>query len=237
MPDCACYHDFTREPDGFGRPLNSSGVGTLLGTALGLRGGRAPQQMLALLRKRMVIDLRPEITECYALGPYSVFDGDEREFSRFGDAVRKAKYGNDQGVVTALSRSLAEFVRHHPRLKSVAIVTAPPRSSSVAPNIPLNWARSVAETLTAKVVEVHWSVQPTAARKNREGSIANTMSVASPVQGNVLVIDDTIGSGATLCEVGRALRDAGAQRVYGLCVAKDAKFTHGGVDLSKERWS
>lgn len=54
--------------------------------------------------------------------------------------------------------------------------------------------------------------------------------------GSVLIIDDTLRSGGTIVELARALREAGASQVYGLCVAKDARFTNGGIDLSRERW-
>jgi predicted amidophosphoribosyltransferase len=52
----------------------------------------------------------------------------------------------------------------------------------------------------------------------------------------VLILDDTIGSGGTIKEIARALKTAAAVEVYGLSVAKDAKFTKGGIDLAKERW-
>lgn len=236
MPDCAAYHDYTREPDGLGRPLHASGVKGLLDGALGVREGRAPLEVLDLLSRRIIVDLRPAINECYALGPYSVFDGDARESSRLGEAVRRAKYENDEGAVISISGELIAFVRRHPRLKSVTTVTAPPRSTRAAPNIPLRWAHSVADAVGASIVETRWRAQPTGARKNREEIIADSMSVESPVHGSVLILDDIIGSGATLCELGQSLRGVGAQRVYGLCVAKDAKFTHGRVDLSKRRW-
>ena len=68
--------------------------------------------------------------------------------------------------------------------------------------------------------------------------LAGTM-VSGPVASgaNVLVIDDTIRIGATLKEVARALRQAGATNVYALAVAKDARFTLGGISLGKEFWS
>ncbi len=66
--------------------------------------------------------------------------------------------------------------------------------------------------------------------------VANTMRAVDPLGGDVLIIEDTLRSGGTLKETGRALKRAGARRVYGLCVAKDAKFTKGGVGLQKERW-
>ena len=52
----------------------------------------------------------------------------------------------------------------------------------------------------------------------------------------VLMLDDTIGSGGTLTELARALRQAGAESVYGLSAAKDAKFTLGGIDLDRDSW-
>ena len=67
--------------------------------------------------------------------------------------------------------------------------------------------------------------------------VANSVRVQSVAIGaSVLILDDTIRSGGTVIEVSRALREAGAHEVYALSVAKVAKFTLGGVDLTKERW-
>lgn len=243
MPFCACYHDFTRESEGLGRPLQVEDVKGLLAKALGLRNGKASLEVLDLLRKRIVIDLSPMVDECYALGPYKVKDGDTLVSAPSGDAVNKAKYWDNQDAVATIASELAEFAQRHPKMKSVAAVTAPPRSTLGRVNIPRKWAQAVANALGANVAEVDWKTQPTGAQKNREGSVADNMSVAGPIEGDVLVIDDTLRSGSTLKEVGRALRQVGAQRVYGLCVAKTmegiARNPDGtyGIVLSKERWT
>ena len=40
-----------------------------------------------------------------------------------------------------------------------------------------------------------------------------------------------------MIELARVLREAGAEKVYGLSAAKDAKFTRGGIDLDKNSWA
>jgi adenine/guanine phosphoribosyltransferase-like PRPP-binding protein len=68
--------------------------------------------------------------------------------------------------------------------------------------------------------------------------IAGSMRVDDDLSGTVvLVLDDTIGDGGTLREVGRALREAGSACVYGLVATKNARGMRGGIDQSKERWS
>ena len=68
--------------------------------------------------------------------------------------------------------------------------------------------------------------------------VANSMAVESQVsEANVLVVDDTLRYGGTLLEMGRALKNSGARRVYGLCVAKDARGTKGGIGLDKDAWT
>ena len=211
----------------------------------GVHDRSALEDLLNLVKGAIVIDLNPEVDECYALGPYSVLDGEKWETATFGDVMRKAKYGNDQRAAAAMSEGLAGFAHRHPRLGAVATVTVPPKSDLSRPNVPLHWAQSVAKALGARTVDVQ-KVVATAPQKDLQGleeqepvaaRVANTMSVSAPIKGDVLIIDDMVRSGGTLKEVGRALKQAGAQRVYGLCVAKDAKFTNGGVDLSKERWA
>ncbi len=66
--------------------------------------------------------------------------------------------------------------------------------------------------------------------------VYDSVSAATPRAASVLIIDDTIGSGGTMLEMGRALRAGGATDVFGLSVAKDAKFTRGGIDLSRGCW-
>ena len=247
MPFCACYHDYMPVSAGLGRLRTVEGERSLLDKALDVQFGRAtPLDVLGLLRNRIVVDLDPEVDECYALGPYTVFEKTQNGYGKYGDAVHKAKYQNDTNAIRAISQELLDFVQRHHRLRSVSAIAAPPKSDPSAPNLPFSWAKTISGALGVSLVPL---------RKHREtgpqkeltddddehdvaARVSNSVTVEDSLDGaNILVIDDTLRSGGTLREIGRALRLAGAQRVYGLCVAKDAKFTNGWIDLSKERWA
>lgn len=274
MPVCACFHNFPLEPNradkglrlsldaegdtgllrdvlessGLAASVESSFLGAIYNLS-GVRDADALAGFLSLLRRRIVISLAPDLDACYALGPYSVFDVDGRGDgvwgrAEFGEAVHRAKYANDQGAVAALSEGLANFVKGHPAMRSIAAVVAPLKFNSEEPNLPLVWARFIAESLGVSVVSAR-KTRPTGPQKDLDGledeqsvadRVRNSVQVDDALRGNALVIDDTIRSGGTVRELGRALKAAGADKVYALCIAKDAKFTSGGLNLSRERW-
>lgn len=129
-------------------------------------------------------------------------------------------------------------------MRSVAAVAAPPKSDPGEANIPLTWAECVAESLGVSVVSMR-KTRPTGPQKDLEGledeqavadRVRDSVQADAEIQGDALVIDDTIRSGGTVRDLGRALTAAGADKVYALCVAKDARFTKGGLSLSRERW-
>lgn len=244
MPYCACYHDHTRDPDGFGEPLHLEDAGYILPGALGMQDGRASVELLALLKGRIIVDLVPAVDECYALGPYTVKRKSTGDLvnARYGAALHKAKYRSDPEAIRAIGSELADFAQSHPRLRSCATVAAPPISQANA-NLPLGWAQAVAETLRAETLAVDWKTPPGGAQKNNEGTVRGNMIAPGPIQGDVLVIDDALGYGETLKEAGRALKQAGASKVYALCVAKDMRRTaynsdgSYGIDFAEERWT
>ena len=228
MPYCACYHDYSREADGLGRPLAREDAGNLLPGVLGLSDGLCSQELLDLLRKKIVVGLKPQLDECYALGPYTIKSGTGLlAEARHGALLSKAKYWRDspavqQSAQQALAEELARFVSGHPRLRSVEAVTAPPSSGSSGENpLPLTWARILARQLSAEIVGTSWKVPPDGAQKNGEGNVWDNIQADAPVTGSVLAIDDALESGDTLRELGKALRQAGAQRVYGFVRGED----------------
>ena len=210
----------------------------------GVRDEAALKECLALLQHRIVVGLS-SVNGCYALGPYSRFDEEgESEKARFGRLVYGAKYESDGDARAMLIQETVQFVQRHPRLRSVEAVTAPPRSEPAARNLPWGMARALAETLGAHLVEVQKAVATDPQKSYDDADtedtvgarVANAMRVDAPVSGTVLIVDDTLGSGGTVKEAARALRQAGARSVYGLCAAKNAKFRTGGLSLSKEHW-
>lgn len=235
------------ESSGLAASVESSFLGAIYNLS-GVRDADALDGFLSLLRRRIVIAL-PDLDACYALGPYSVFDVDGRgegvwRRAEFGEAVHRAKYAKDQGAVASLSEQLTNFVNGHPGIRSVAAVAAPPKSDPGEANFPLTWAKFVAESLGVSVVSVR-KTRPTGPQKDLEGledeqtvadRVRDSVQVDDQIRGDALVIDDTIRSGGTVRDLGRALKAARAGKVYALCVAKDAKFTIGGISLGRERW-
>lgn len=243
MPYCACFHDYAHDPNGLGEPLHPEDAGDILPGALGMQDGRASVELLALLKDRLVVRLGSNVDECYALGPYKVRRKSTSGLvnARYGAALHKAKYKNDHQAILALGSELADFARRHPRLRSCATVTAPP-TSQTRDNLPMRWAMTVADMIWAESLALDWKTPPDGAQKNGEGSVRGNMTAPGPIQGDVLVIDDTLESGETLQEVGRVLKQAEASKVYALCVTKNmyriARNSDGsyGIDLAEERW-
>ena len=92
-------------------------------------------------------------------------------------------------------------------------------------------ATKIRQTEPQKELEKGETEDETAAR------VADSVHMEAIIpSARALIIDDTIRSGGTMKEIARALHQAGAKSVFGLSVAKDAKFTPGSIDLSKERW-
>lgn len=242
MPYCACYHDHTRDPDGFGEPLHLEDAGDILPGALGMQDGRASVELLALLKDRLVVRLGSNVDECYALGPYKVTRKSSLVDGRYGDLLSKAKYRSDPEAIRAIGSELADFAQSHPRLRLCTTVTAPP-TSQTRDNLPMRWATTVADMIWAESLAVDWKTPPDGAQKNGEGSVRGNMTAPGPIQGDVLIIDDTLESGETLQEVGRALKQAEASKVYALCVTKNMYGTTRnsdgsyGIDFAEERWT
>ena len=195
----------------------------------------------------IAVDLTPEVDECYSLGPYTLFQGSAGHRTEWGDLLYRAKYQNDRDAVAQLGRQLEGCIISlpSPTLSAANAIVAAPKSDVNTPDLVGGWADAIASSLGLRRLG-SYKTRATDPQKNpSEGEtetdltdrIANSVGVSEVTdRDKVLILDDTIRSGGTLVEIARALREAGAREVNGLSVAKDAKFTNGGVDLNKERW-
>lgn len=219
----------------------------------GVRDARAVSNFLLLFENRIAIDLMPDIEECYALGPYSVSVNGALTISQYGKLVSQAKYRHDASLDEDVKGQLSALIQAHPMLRAVGNITAPDRDDQPV-NSPWEWAQGIGASLGMNLVKTHkvHSTPPQKSdliharasemdsrgrEKEKRARVRNSMNVQGPVEGDVLVVDDTIESGGTLLEIARAFKDAGASKVYALSVAKDAEHTFGGIDLSAELWS
>lgn len=204
------------------------------------------RHFLDLLRSHIIVDLTPALGECYALFPYTAFDQSGNPArTRVGDLLNQAKYRGDEAAWSVLREDLEIFIGSHPGLRSCEYVTGAPKSDPSTPDLAARWANAIATKLgwhPIQPVKIHKTApqKEMAEEESEEGvaaRVARSMKVEHVRPGtNVLVLDDTIRSGGTMKEMARALREAGAGNAFGLGVAKDAKFTLGGMYLSKEKW-
>ncbi|MBL8775345.1 MAG: ComF family protein [Acidimicrobiales bacterium] len=59
--------------------------------------------------------------------------------------------------------------------------------------------------------------------EQRPAAVAGAFEVAGPIEGEVLLVDDLLQSGATLSECARTLRAAGADKVFAACATRALK--------------
>lgn len=270
MPQCSCFHGYDLVPlenDLYRLTLRMEGSADLArilersGLAVpvsrteelfeesfvleGVSEELALRDFLDLLDSTIIVDIRGTI-ECYALGPYNVFDSDgNRSRTKVGDFIHRVKYWGAQPV-TKGGVVLIEFIRRHPRLRRIKAVTSPPKADPKTPDLAGTWARQIAQQMGIAYVTATGTAGIIPQKTLAEGAteedtvnrIANTMKAMRLANADdVLVVDDTIGSGGTLQEVARAFLAAGASEVFGLSLAKNARFTYGGIDLGAESWA
>lgn len=271
MPQCGCYHRYDLKSTGLDSyELEVDAEGTIRLTdiienarladsvvlqqdffslarrydLLGVTDERRLRDFLDLLTSVMTIEL-DGLSECYALGPYSVFDDEQRrQRSALGHLMNSAKYQRSISSLQSLQTKLQCFISQHPRLRNVDYVASPPKSDPSTVDVAGRCASAIALHGGYGLVRAT-KVRETAPQKEdsqdneKEAAarVAHSVEIGMDMQGaGVLVIDDTVRSGGTIQEMARELRVAGADVIFALSVAKDAKFTLGGVTLSQEQW-
>lgn len=159
-----------------------------------------------------------------ALRAYTLFDGEIR------NALHRLKYRNDISQGDVLAPFLVElFTRQG---WNVDIVTAVPLSKKRLRSRGYNQAERIARPFAARIKKpyltnaVHRVIDTksqidlslTERRENVSGAFyANSMVVALK---SVIIIDDVSTTGSTISECARALKEAGAEKVYALTVAR-----------------
>ncbi len=166
----------------------------------------------------------------WALGFHSRFEGEEWSRSPVGELAYRLKYEGDPAALVPLVEQAMAVARAHPELIAVdALVPVPP--SEVRPCDPVSaFAKALGERLGRPVCPVLVKTRRTAPQKEmrtlaqKRANVARAFAVRGDVQGKrVLVLDDLYDSGATLAEVSRILRLAGAA---GICVLTLTRTIH-----------
>lgn len=232
---------------GFSRAGEPSDSGLLgLGKTLVLRG-RLPvgaldevTRFLSLLTGTLTIE--DSLDESHSLGYHQ--DEDET-----GELVRSelgwlvirasAKYGRppDPEARRKIVEGLRRFVEEHPRYRRAeAVAAVPPRQAggqgslcqSVAADLAAQLERGLIEIVRVSTRPPQKDIVDEDRKKGVERRIENqegSMRVDDNVGGlSVVVLDDLYGSGGSMREAARVLRDSGAKEVLGLTVTKQRLY-------------
>ena len=78
----------------------------------------------------------------------------------------------------------------------------------------------------AKALYVHRKVEDQVglSAAARQKNVDHSLAVRFPVPGTVLIVDDVVTTGSTMCEASRALRLGGASRVFGISLCGSTKW-------------
>ena len=205
------------------------------------------KQYLCLLKDHLTIDT--SLDEYHALGLYSTPMekdwGTDWQYTWIGKLVNKAKYSKDENVAGQIADHFANFIEAHPCYRRAKFIVSVPRAGkSDTLDLSCLMVKRIAGKLHKTMIMAR-KVRATKPQKDLWESddirvyrrnIKGSMRVDKSMSGYaVILVDDTSRSCATLEELGRACRTAGAIEVLGLTAARDAKFTQG-IDLSEGPW-
>lgn len=152
-----------------------------------------------------------------------------------GELINRAKYGNSESAAVRLIQSAVAYVRNHAVLRRAEHVAAVP--SSTVPGSALQ--DTLQAKLLAALVEAFGMtairltrIKPRGTKQknlpadsDRTAHQRETLAVHQPGSGSVLIIDDVMEYGDSINEAVRAVRAAGFQEAFSLCLAKDVKGT------------
>ena len=163
----------------------------------------------------------------WSLGFHSSFAGSDWARSGVGDLTFRLKYREDRSALDPLVEEAEALIREHPELAAVdAIVPVPP--SAVRQWEPV---RLVADALGAKlglpVAAMVTRTRRTQPQKEmrtlaqKRANVAEAFSASGEARGKrLLVVDDLYDSGATLDEIAKTLRSAGASAICVLTLTR-----------------
>ena len=164
----------------------------------------------------------------WALDFHSRIVGDEGGRSAVGELVHRLKYQSDLSAVQPLLGKIRDLFEQYPHFAQVdALVTVPPSEQRR-----INLVGEVAAALGRQLDLPVWvdglvKTRKTASQKDmttraqKRTNVAGAFATRADVRGKrLLVIDDLFDSGATLEEVSRVLRRAGAATLHVLALTR-----------------
>lgn len=163
----------------------------------------------------------------WALGFHSSYSGSDWGRSGVGELTYRLKYRSDRSAIKPLVEQAVALCKKHPELAQVdAIVPVPPTATRAfepvlmfAGALGAELGLSVVSAVTRQKLTQPQKEMRTAAQKR--SNVAGAFAASQDVRGKrVLIVDDLFDSGATIEEIARALRGAGAKSICVLTLTR-----------------
>jgi hypothetical protein len=156
----------------------------------------------------------------WSLGFHSTFAGSDWNRSGVGQLAYQLKYQADENALAPLVGEAMALIKKHPELAEVdAVVPVPPTAKRRFDPVS-EFAGALARELGVAVLSAVEKVRSTDPQKEmhtlaqKRANVRGAFAVRQQVRGKrLLLIDDLFDSGATLEEVHRVLKSAGATNV------------------------
>jgi hypothetical protein len=169
----------------------------------------------------------------WALGFHSRYQGSEWTRSPVGELAFRLKYQGDFNAIPSLVQKMKDLIQDHPEIAQVDAVIPVP-SSVQREKDPVS---SLASELARQLKVNYWPVLAKSRKTDQQkqfqtlaqkkANVAGAFRLQSSIKGKrLLVLDDLFDSGATLEEITKLLKQAGADTVNVLTITRTIHSEH-----------
>jgi ComF family protein len=156
----------------------------------------------------------------WALFPYS---------GKYRKLLTAYKFGKKLPVAEFFAEKIAEVIKNEPLLEKAIIVPVPPRPGKIkeagwdqVDYLVKRLKKYLPETSVSRLLKRSKSkVQKKLNRSERLENLKGRVKITGNAPDTVIVIDDVITTGSTMEVCSNALKEGGAQTVYGICLFYD----------------
>ncbi|MFZ2189260.1 MAG: ComF family protein [Candidatus Magasanikiibacteriota bacterium] len=150
--------------------------------------------------------------------------------SLIGKVIQTLKYSWAEDVLAVMEKMIEKFVNNHSELfSSIDFVVPVPLHQKRYVERGFNQAELIARVVAKKINKPfkdvvvrtrHTRQQAKLNRADRLENLQEAFSVEEKLIGNILIVDDVFTTGSTIQECAKALKNAGADRVFGFSIAR-----------------